>query len=181
MKTNELECEGCPALSLRNQEGQLLKIKKWEKIRAKAIEEVGEINLYLLCESIPANRFFYDLDTDYEKKGLRFNIKEELGLPSDQAVLNYFHRRGIVLADCALCPLFLLDSNADKRHAASHCLKNNTGSILNINPEAFIITIFPAHRGYLKNEFSDIERRKIGEFSYNDLTGLKPTLEKYTK
>lgn len=180
MKINELNCEGCPAIDLRTKD-QLRKIKQWGRLKEKAIDSIDQIRLYILCESIPKDRFFYDLDTDYEKKGLRFNIKEELGLEFDQAVLNYFTRKGIVLTDCALCPLFLLDSNVEKRHAASFCLRNNTFSILTINPEVPIVTIFPTHRGYLKNDFPEIERRKVDEFLFNDLTGLKQVIEKYTK
>lgn len=181
MKPSELKCDGCPAIWLKSDKGQLLKIKQWEKMRAKAIDEIPRIKLYLLCESIPANRFFYDLDTDYENKGLRFNIKEELELDSDQDVLRYFRRKGIVLADCALCPLFQLESNAAMRHAASHCLRNNTSYVLNINPEAPIITIFPTHRGYLKNEFPELEKRNVGEFSFNNLFGLKTAIEQFAK
>ena len=181
MKPSEFKCDGCPAIGLKSDKGQFLKIKQWEKMREKAIDEIAQIKLYLLCESIPADRFFYDLDRDYENRGLRFNIKEELELDSDQDVLWYFRKWGIVLADCALCPLFQLESNAAKKHAASLCLRNNTIHILNINPEAPIITIFPTHRGYLKNEFPEVDKRKVEEFSFNDLSGLKVSIERFTR
>lgn len=180
MKMNELKCDGCPALDLRTKD-QLRKIKQWEKLREKAINAIDQIRFYILCESLPANRFFYDLDTVYANKGLRFNIKEELELDSDENVLQYFKRNGIVVADCALCPLFQLESKAERRHAASQCLRNNTNHVLNINLEAPIITIFPSHSGYLKNEFPEIERKKVDEFSFNDLSGLKQVIEKYTE
>jgi len=180
MKRKELKCDGCPALPLRTKD-QLHRIKQWEKLRTKEIETMIEIKLYLLCESIPANRFFYDLDSEYDNGGLRYNLKEELELDSDYDVLEYFSQNGIVLADCALCPLHQLDSNTEKRHAATFCLKNNTYKILDINPNAPIVTIFPKHRGYLKTDFPEIEKRKVDEFSFNNLYGLKAVIDHYSK
>jgi len=181
MKINELKCEGCPALSLRDQEGRHLKIKKWEKLRDKAIEEIKKIKLYLLCESIPANRFFYDLDSDYTKDGLRLMMMDELELDTDTDVIKYFRKRGVVLADCAFCPLHDLDLKPEKQKAASLCLRNHNLKILQINPTAPIITIFPANRGYLKTEFPEIESRKVAAFSFMKLSGLKAMIEQYTK
>jgi hypothetical protein len=181
MKINELKCDGCPALSLRDQEGRHLKIKKWEKLRAKAIEEIGKIKLYLLCESIPADRFFYDLDTDYTTDGLRLMMMDELDLETDAEVLRYFRKRGIVLADCAFCPLHELGSKPDKQKAASQCLRNHNLGILEINPAAPIITIFPASKGYLKPIFPEIESRKVAEFSLNKLSGLKAMIEQHAR
>lgn len=181
MKINELKCDGCPALSLRDQEGRHLKIKKCEKLRAKAIEEIVKIKLFLLCESIPANRFFYDLDSDYTKDGLRLMMMDELELETDSDVLKYFRKRGVVLADCAFCPLHDLGSNAEKRHAASQCLQNHNIKIFEMNPAAPIITIFPTNRGYLKSEFPEIESRKVAEFSFMKLSGLKAMIERYAK
>ena len=180
MKINELKCDGCPAFYLRTKD-QLRKIKQWEKLRENAIEAIGMIRLYILCESIPANRFFYDLDTVYENKGLRFNIKEELELKSDKDVLRYFDRKGIVLIDCALCPLHRLTSQLTKQTAASICLKNNNYNFLLKNPEAPIVTIFPKNRGYSPIEFPLLEARKKAEFPFTDLTGLRQVIEELTK
>ena len=181
MKINELKCNGCPALGLRDQEGRHLKIKKWEKLRAKAIEEIVKIKLYLLCESIPADRFFYDLDTDYTKDGLRLMMMDELELDTDADVIRYFRKRGIVLADCAFCPLHDLGSKPEKQKAASQCLRNHNLNILEINPAAPIITVFPANRGYLKSEFPEIESRKVASFSFLKLSGLKAMIEQHAK
>jgi len=181
MTINELKCDGCPALPLRTKD-QLQKIKQWEKLREKAIAKIDNIRLFILCESIPAKRFFYDLDAVYENKGLRFNIKEELELESEKDVLKYFDKNGIVLADCAYCPLHKEQlSNKDRRHAASICLKNHTSKILKLSTKVPIVTIFPTRRGYLKTDFPEIESRKVRNFSFNDLRGLKQSIEELIK
>jgi hypothetical protein len=182
MKFSDLKCDRCPALSLRNKNSQRSWIEECETFKSKAIEEISVIKLYILCESFPANRYFYNPESIYKTKGLRFEIKKELAIDTDDEFFKYFKENGIVLTDCALCPLHDDQlTNTERRHAASICLQNNTLSILEINPNTPIITIFPSHRGYLKRRFPKLELRKKAKFNFEHLFGLKLEIEKYTK
>jgi hypothetical protein len=98
---------------------------------------------------------------------------------SDEDLFNYMHEKGILLVDCALCPLHKLSDNTDKILAATLCLKYNTKPYLNLNKTAPIITIFPYQRGFATNTFPEIEKRIINKFHFSRLSGLKSFIENY--
>src|SRR5258706_4838593 len=130
-----LNCEDCPALYLRDK--QLAKINRWETIREEVTLSIEKINLYLLGESIPANRFFYDKSTDYSMDGLRYFMRLELADGgSDDQLFAYLKDNGILLVDCALCPLHRLKEQNDKILGATFCLQRNTMGYLRLNPKA---------------------------------------------
>ena len=87
-------------------------------------------------------------------------------------------RKGIALYDCALCPLYLIDNNALRRKAATHCFMSINNVYLRKHPEVPLVTIFPAKIGFLKTEIPvEIISRVKGEFSFSDHTGLSQLYE----
>jgi len=87
-------------------------------------------------------------------------------------------RKGIVLFDCALCPLYKLENITLRRKAATHCFLSINRFQLDEYPGIPIATIFPANLGYLKSEIpNDILKRVKGEFSFSDQTGLSQLYE----
>lgn len=166
----ELSCNDCPAINLKKQ----ILIDHCEYLKQEAIKKMGTIKIFLLGESLPENRYIYDLSTDYTNNGLRYNLRMELtnGGPNEQ-LLNYLNKRGILITDCALCPLHKLDNNKDRRTAATICLKRNTRYYLDSFPEAKIITFFPSSCGFKKKELPDLAKRIQKEFNFNKLEGLK--------
>lgn len=175
---NSLECDNCPAKPWKDR--QLCKITKWESIRKRIADSLPTINLYLLGESIPYNRFVYDEDSDYSANGLRYYLRAELiGSHSDDKLYEYLKQRGILLVDCALCPLHKLKSNKKKRRdAATLCLKRNTLPYLEINISAPVITIFPSGCGFACGSMPQVERRIAARFQFTRLAGLKNTIER---
>jgi hypothetical protein len=175
-----LSCENCPAIHLRDT--QLLKIIKWEALREKVVSSMKQIDLFLLGESNPANRFFYDKETNYSYNGLRYFLRQELvdGGSEDQ-LFNYLIEKSILLVDCAICPLYQLDDQCDKVLAATFCLLKNMMPYLNLNPKAPIITIFPLGRGFSKRSIPDITKRVVGHFRFpkekKHLSGLNKKIE----
>ena len=186
-----LRCDGCPANSLKDKKGYGPSgDRKWfdwvsycERLRekeAKVITKIhGKIKLYILTESIPSNRFIYDLDSRYDQGGLRRDLcRELLGIDGDcgARLIAFLREKGILIVDCALCPLHKLGEKKYRRHAATMCLSNNTHKYLDKSPNAPIITIFPSRSGFLKSQVHfNITRRiaRDGEFSFKNITGLR--------
>jgi len=171
-----LNCENCPALYLRDK--QLPKIARCEALRDKEFRSLKEIKLYLLGESIPANRFFYNRDSDYSTDGLRFWLRKELvGDGTEEELFDYLREKGILLVDCAICPLHTLKEIGDKILAATLCLQRNTLGYLSLNPQAPIITIFPSGRGFAKDSLPEVNKRVVCHFQFTKLAGLKKVIE----
>lgn len=170
---NKLNCENCPAKHLRNKD----RIEHTEKLRSDFIGEINEVKIILLGESTPANRFVYNLDSDYSNNGFRYNLRWELinGGRDDQ-LLNYLRKRGIIIVDCAFCPLHRLSSNTDRRDAATKCLSRHSRIYLDSFSAAKIITFFPRNLGFKKTELADIHVRVYRSFQFADLDGLKETI-----
>lgn len=172
-----LNCSGCPAYHLFDGE----KIIKNEKLRESMLESIGEVKLFLLGESTPANKFVYDLNTSYSEGGLRLNLQNELVHgQSDIELIKYLSDKGILVVDCALCPLHIrLLTNTNRREAATICLKRHMIVYLNKFPSSPIITFFPSRRGFKKTEFPEINLRIVDQFNFNDLKGLKDSIKKF--
>jgi hypothetical protein len=173
------KCQKCPAFHILSDERKDI-IEKWEYKRDKYIERMKRVKLILLGESMPADRYFYDINTIYEYDGLRYTLKKEFGKLeiSDSLFLESMVRKGIVLFDCALCPLYLLDNNVLRRKAATHCFLTINNFQLQEHPDIPIATIFPANLGYLKTEIPvEITSRVKGEFVFSDQTGLNQLYE----
>jgi hypothetical protein len=179
MNNKYSKCQKCPAFHILSEEHKD-KIEKWEYKRDKYIERMKRVKLILLGESMPADRYFYDINTIYEYDGLRYTLKKEFGKLeiSDSLFLESMARKGIILFDCALCPIYQLDNNVLRRKAATHCLMSINRIHLNEHPRIPIATIFPVNLGYLKNEIpKEILSRLKGEFSFSDQTGLNKLYE----
>lgn len=113
----------------------------------------GQIRLYILTESIPYRRFIYDPQSNYAggnvPPGLRTNLCRELlnvTCPNVNhcnqcqyfnQLLDHLRRKGLLIVDCALCPLHLMRRNfRNRKRAATICLNNNTIAYLNVTPNA---------------------------------------------
>jgi len=169
------KCHKCPAYHLLTDERKE-QIERWEYKRQQTIDRIKKIRLILIGESMPANRYFYDPESDYENGGMRYNIKEEFGQLelSDSLFMESLRRKGVVLYDCALCPLHKLDNNVDKRQAATYCFLAYNKNFVEENSDIPIATIFPSRRGWLKNEIPEsIKSRVVKEFSFSNIKGLK--------
>lgn len=184
MKTfvpTKLKCDNCPALKFKTIP-QLRKIQNWEQIRDNEIDKIEKVNLYLLCESIPYNRFIYYLNTTYDNSGLRYYLKQELiKTGTDEDLILFLRNNGILIVDCALCPLHRLSNTSDRSKAATLCLTNNTKEKLLLNPEAPIITIFPKDKGFNADALKDINSRIIAEFQFSKLSGLNVLINSIIK
>lgn len=179
MENKYSKCQKCPAFHLLSEERKD-KIEKWEYKRVKFIDRMKKVRLIILGESMPANRYFYDINTDYENRGLRYTLKKEFNKIelSDSLFLESMVRKGIILFDCALCPLYLIRNNVLRRKAATHCFMSINQIYLGKYPEVPIVTIFPVKMGYLKTEIpEEIISRVKGEFSFSDQTGLSHLYE----
>jgi hypothetical protein len=174
---SNLNCTSCPALHLRDIE----RIKVVETMRAQALEKFGGKSacMILLCESTPAHAFVYDLNSN---SNLRKNLRKEL-VPggSDEALFTYFNNHRIWIVDCALCPVHLLKNNTDKRLAATICLERHNVVNLQAERKAKLVTIFPVHRGFKKNDLKrdlpSIAQRVIINYPFSNLAGLKEFVE----
>lgn len=174
MNNRFVKCGKCPAFHLLTDERKDV-IKKWESERQKNIDKIRQVRLILVGESMPAKRYFYDLDTDYIASGMRYNLKKEFNQNDlgDISFLKSLQKKGIVLFDCALCPIYLLDSNTEKRHAATHCFLTQNIPFIKETKNVPIATIFPSKRGWLARSIPfDITHRVTGKFGFNDLSGL---------
>lgn len=173
IKLDDLICNECPAFPLR--EMYFKHFSCCEKIREQQIFSIDEIKLFLLGESIPADRFIYDLGSDYSRKGLRFHLKRELKIFDDQKVIEFLRSQGILICDCALCPLHKIGYSkkdlTNRNIAATICLENNTKNIFENNSSVPIITFFSKDRGFNESNFPEIKMNIIKRLPFN-LTGL---------
>ena len=199
--------ENCPTQHLRNLTNfgpqQNMPWNNWvshcEDLRQRECNEIlrrhGRIRLYILTESIPRTRFVYDEQSNYcihsAMEGLRTRLCKELinaecppdvcncsQCPNLNTLLNYLRDKGILIVDCALCPLHLLKNNyTNRRHAATQCLNNNTMAYLNVTQNAPIITIFPCNCGFLRRRKLHVQRRVVEEFNFSYLRGLEDAIQ----
>jgi hypothetical protein len=140
------------------------------------LAHINQIKVILLGESFPVNRYFYDVDSNYDRGGLMYNLKREYGLRTNVDMIEKFRELGVIVYDCAFCPLHLLDNKTDQRHAATHCLKSYKLDYLNKNT-CPIITFFPSKRGFLKREVPELIKRIWVEYLFNNLHGIKTIIE----
>ncbi len=174
MNNKYSKCSNCPANHLLDDKRKAL-IERWESKRDSYLSRTKKIKLILLGESMPASRYFYDLETDYPESGLRYSLKREFGKLdlSDSQFLISMSRKGIVLLDCALCPLHQLYDNVTKRHAATYCFLTITHETISKFPDTPIVTVFPSNRGWLKSEIPfEIRYNVKGECTFSDQSGL---------
>lgn len=182
IKTRYAKCQQCPAYHLLTVERKK-QIEIWEGRRDRYISRMIEVKLVLLGESMPANRYFYDINTDYEGGGLRYSLKKEFGNLnlSDSQFLESFRRKGIVLFDCALCPLHALQTkalseanvNCLRRNAATHCFLTITKKEIEKYSDIPIVTVFPSNLGLLKKNIPiEIISRFKGECTFSNQSGL---------
>jgi len=160
----------------------------------KILEKYGKIRLYILdilAESIPYSRFVYDPQSNYKAgRELRKKLCQELlnvrcpqnvkhcnQCPHFNQLLDYLRNKGILIVDCALCPLYRLNNYRGRRLAATLCLNHNTIAYLNVTPNAPIITIFPHHCGFLRRKKPYIQQRVVRQFNFSSLNGLKDAIE----
>ena len=174
---SNLNCISCPALHLRDIE----RIKVVERMRTQALEKLGgkPVCIILLCESTPAHSFVYDLNSNSNlRKGLK---KEFVSEGSDLKLFTYLNSHRIWIVDCALCPVHLLENNTDKREVATICLERHNVANLQAQRNAKLVTIFPAHRGFkkqdLKRDLPSIAQRVIKSYPFSNLAGLKEFVE----
>lgn len=178
--------------------------KEWvdycEKLREeeaqRIVEKHGKIKLYILVESIPLKRFIYDRNSDYRKGryGLRKNLCKELlgGCPDDvksckncqnfDVLMEYLRNKGILVVDCALCPLHIICQTENRVKAAINCLKNNNIYYLERFKDSPIIAIFPS-KVIKKSLFEDLKNlqeiggRILKVFQFSSLQGLENMIE----
>jgi len=158
----------------------------------RILQKHGQIKLYILTESIPYSRFVYDVQSNYRVKvGLRTRLCKELinarcppnvrhcnHCQNFNVLLDYLRNEGILIVDCAFCPLHLLENKfKNRRYAATLCLNNNTIEYLKVTPNAPIITIFPCNCGFLRRKKPYVQSRVVEEFSFSNLEGLKDAIE----
>lgn len=180
MNTKYSKCQKCPAFHLLDDQRKQI-IDKWEYKRDQYISRMKKIRLILLGESMPPNRYLYDLDTNYKQKGLRYTLKQEISEVGidDHAFLHLLELKGIILHDCALCPIGSLKTNKEKRAASTYCFLTINQTFILKNPDVPIATIFPSKRGYLKNEIPfEIKSRVIGNFRFSNQLGLNELYKK---
>lgn len=171
MQLINIKCQTCPAINLRTPE-QVKKISYWYGLFLDEINNQQHKKVILLGESFPANRYFYDLDSNYDSGGLMYNLKQEFGLQTNEKMISRLRELGVVVYDCAFCPLHLLGSKSDQRHAATHCLKSYKLDFLKENTLP-IITFFPSKRGFLKTHLPEVASRIVAEFKFNSLQGVR--------
>ena len=172
----DANCHSCPARKLRTPE-QVKKIEKWHSLFLSELAHINPIKVILLGESFPANRYFYDIDSNYENGGLMYNLRTEYGLKTNIEMIVKFREIGVVVYDCAYCPLHLLETRTDQRHTATVCLKNYKRHFLHQNT-CPVITFFPAKRGFLKSELPEIASRITAEFKFNSLQGIREAISR---
>jgi hypothetical protein len=170
------KCKDCPARRLRIDE-QIKKINHWHGIFLSEVEKVNPIKIILLGESFPKDKYIYDLKTNYDTSGLRYNLRVEFGQQSDNDLMLLFRELGIIVYDCAFCPLHRLNDDVEKILAATQCLMSYKIDLLN-NTDCPIITFFPKGRGYIETEVPSVTSRIVARFQFSKLQGLKTTVQK---
>lgn len=180
MGNNYSKCQKCPAFHLLS-DNRKQQLELWESKRDNYIKRMKKVRLILLGESIPANRYFYDVNSNYEGRGLRYTLKEEFNKLelTDEMFLESMVRKGIILYDCALCPLHRIEDKLIRQEAATYCfLTINIHHLINY-PSTPYATIFPTQLGFLRTKIpSQIKEREIGRFIFLDQTGLNQLFEK---
>ena len=176
IRFSELNCDGCPARPL-------LDITRSRAIEAMRIHELKRLNerprTLLLCESAPVDRFVYDITSNYDHNGLRFNLREELTQDkTDESLFKILKSQRLWIVDGALCPLHKgrLLTNSQRRKAATLCIERHTHSYLDAFPEAKLYTAFPKNCGFLKRQLPHLANRVAHAFGFN-VVGLKKQLE----
>jgi len=166
-------------------------VERWEERRSNYIKKIKTVKLILLGESIPNSRYFYDVNSEYNTEGLRYTMKKEFSKTniSDSEFLLFLSRKGIILYDCALCPLHKLDDNTARRHAATYCFLTITNKELQKHSHLIpIATAFPKKKGLLISKISENINARIKQsypFSsqkglfdfYNNLTDKFPLVD----
>jgi hypothetical protein len=172
-------CQKCPAFHLLSSDRKQ-QVERWEYKRHNYVKRMKKVRLLLLGESIPANRYFYDVNSDYNGQGLRYTLKKEFNKLdlSDEMFLESIVRKGIILYDCALCPLHRIEDKSIRQEAATYCfLTINIQHLFNY-PTTPFVTIFPANLGFLRTKIpSEIMEREIGRYSFTDQAGLNQRYE----
>lgn len=82
----------------------------------------------------------------------------------------------IWIVDAALCPLHRLKRKAERRHAATECLKRHTSKYINYFNFARLMAIFPLRCGFLKRQLPDLHRRIERYYTFSNLIGLKNSI-----
>jgi hypothetical protein len=118
----DAKCQSCPARKLRTPE-QVKKINKWYSLFLSELAHINPIKVILLGESFPANRYFYDIDSNYDHGGLMYNLKREYGLRTNIDMIEKFREMEVIVYDCAFCPLHKLTNKSDQQISAPHCLQ----------------------------------------------------------
>lgn len=172
-----LNCVGCPARGLLDIDGA----RKAESLRACELGRMGgEPGVILLGESAPAKRFVYDLNSDYSRGGVRFNLRQQLlpGGGPEEALLEVLRRRRIWIVDGALCPLHLLPDYRNRRGAVTQCLREHTKRPhIDAFRNARLLTFFPEHCGFLKRGLPSLQERVEKALPF-DLKGLAQILDR---
>lgn len=173
----ELECSKCPANGFINI--QLKHIELSEYYREINLKRINEVKLILLCESIPAGRFFYNPHSVYDESGLRYLMRGELTpRGTEEDLFEFMINNGIILLDCALCPLHKFGSDYTLRIiAAKYCLEYNNIAKLNEFPSVPIIKIFPKNSDFDEISFPEIKKRIIKRYEFKKIYGLKQFLK----
>lgn len=166
---DNLHCHDCPARPLRD----ISHIKEMECMREETLDRLAgrSARCILLCESIPARSFIYDASSSSQ---LRENLRHELvGGGSNDVLFKFMDGHAIWLVDCALCPLYKLTNNSDRRKAATICLTRHTVAYLRAMPNAKLIAISPSNCGFLKRQLPSIASRVEKSYRFHNLKGLK--------
>ena len=164
----------CPCFYLLSEERKK-QIIKWLLTLNKNISKIKDVRLILLGESMPNGRYFYDINTDYSSNGFRYELCTRLELKTDVELFSFLQKKGIIVLDCAFCPLHLIKDKKVQRHSATHCFKRHAAKFIEKHPNVPIFTFFPAKRGLLKQELpTDISKRINEEASF---TNIQPIIE----
>lgn len=157
------DCNECPCRSLLTEERKKI-INLWNNYFYKNLYGIKEVKLILLGESMPASRYFYDKQSSYNE-GFRYNLKKSLNIASDDELFSFLQKKGVIVMDCAFCPLHCLSTNKARRHSATYCLQHHNKNLILKYPNVPIFSFFPSKLGYLKSEIPDIKITHQTNFS----------------
>ena len=158
----------CPSFYLLTEERKK-QIKSWLLAFSENLSQIDKVRLILLGESIPDKRYFYDVNSDYTNDGLRYDLRKGLGINSDTELFTYLQKKGIVILDCALCPLHRIKDCKKQRHSATHCFKLHAEIFIKNHPNIPIYSFFPSNRGLLKTYNPSLSRRINREASFKNI------------